>query len=257
MAKKKEKKQRTEYIYGITSSSVSQIILNIDESNGSFTFGNDMKNIYSETTYDRENKDPKIIARTPQSNRSLTTDQNIAIYKDFDLLLSVDTNTEKIKSKNVSVVGVVIIGLDKLSEFEIYCDFRVPFCLEYIEVVSEPENFGWWAALGALKDLGYLDKSGRIGVIVDSDLGNINKYNSRELPIYDNFFLPKEVNLIYASSDVGKEIIANKALAVADSVARQCISAIKTGVIPFNEQKSENRWAEGFRLIEVTIKQPR
>jgi hypothetical protein len=46
----------------------------------------------------------------------------------------------------------------------------------------------------------------KIGVIVDSDLGNLNDYNQRMKPICDNYFLPAEFELIFASDKVTDNI---------------------------------------------------
>jgi len=53
------------------------------------------------------------------------------------------------------------------------------------------------------------NKNDKIALIVDSDLPNIELYNSYSKPIYNEFRLPYNFRLIYASSDSGKENIAN------------------------------------------------
>lgn len=48
--------------------------------------------------------------------------------------------------------------------------------------------------------------------MTDHSLGGLHTYNTRELPIYQNFFLPDNFMLIYASSDTGNDNILNTLL---------------------------------------------
>jgi hypothetical protein len=51
---------------------------------------------------------------------------------------------------------------------------------------------------------------GKIGLIVDSDLGNHQAFNNREIPIFDDFYLPENVTIIYASDKGGTEYLSTK-----------------------------------------------
>ena len=86
-------------------------------------------------------------------------------------------------------------------------------------------------------------------MVVDSDLGNINSYNQRKKSVLQSVFLPENMHLVYASSDAGKENVANKALAAADSISTQTLRAIDVGVAPFNKQRLESPWFEGYRMV--------
>ena len=90
----------------------------------------------------------------------------------------------------------------------------------------------------------------KVGMIVDSDLGNIPAYNARKKEFISGNLLPPSVQLIYASSDVGMESIANKALKTADSVSSQIISALRAGAISLGPTE-ENPWYESARIILV------
>ena len=67
-----------------------------------------------------------------------------------------------------------------------------------------------------------------IGIVVDSDLGNIPDYNTGKKPIIDTFYLPDKITLLYASSDAGKEYLPNKLIAVCDKEANTLIRHIQT-----------------------------
>lgn len=89
--------------------------------------------------------------------------------------------------------------------------------LEFWNAEIHPEVLGWYALMGAIKE--QEDMSGKkIGVIVDSNLGDIDKYNSREKPLFGNEYIPPNVTLIYASADK-KDSIANKLIWLCDDLA--------------------------------------
>lgn len=156
----------------------------------------------------------------------------------------------------MSVTGVVTakhMMLPAPTELAEYWKFDVPFCIECIEVKTKPENFGWVAALEQLHSKGYITTSTKVGMIVDSDLGNISAYNSRKKEVVPGTLLPANVQLIYASSDVGRENIVNKILAVADSVSSQSLAAIQSGAVPFNHIRIESPWYETMRMISPNV----
>jgi hypothetical protein len=112
--------------------------------------------------------------------------------------------------------------------------FRTPFCLEFVDVVGDPERIGWLMAFRELRDRCFLAADARVGLIVDSSLGDIPALNAREAPICEGFFLPQGVQLIYASSDVGPEYGANKLIQMADRAARQVLDYLAAGKAPLN-----------------------
>lgn len=64
----KDRKLRSEYIYGTTSGEVSEFYLTVDQRTGAISFGQGMTTVYSERSYERP-KGPKVLSRTPQSMR--------------------------------------------------------------------------------------------------------------------------------------------------------------------------------------------
>jgi hypothetical protein len=58
-----------------------------------------------------------------------------------------------------------------------------------------------------------------IGVIVDSDLGNLPAYNRREKPLSGDFLLPPGFELVYATTDAARDNIASAVLSRCDQYA--------------------------------------
>jgi hypothetical protein len=256
MTNRHKTKKRNEYVYATTKADVTEIGLTIDPDTQAVHFQQDMTNVYAEVNYDRS-KGPKILSRIPQSHSDVSFDASPALEQNYDFVCAVDTNTLGICGKNVSVVGVVTaqpvwagekLGLVKAWRFD------VPFCLEYVALkTAKPENFGWLAAFEQLTKRGHIDNDRRVGMIVDSDLGSIRDYNERMRRVDGIDYLPKQVTLIYATSDTPNENVANEALSLADSVATQCLDAVASGRLPFNRKPSKNPLFEGLRLVAPNV----
>jgi hypothetical protein len=60
----------------------------------------------------------------------------------------------------------------------------------------------------------------QFGLIVDSDLENLERYNNRELSIYGDFHLPVNMKFIYASSEIASETYTNMMIALADKESK-------------------------------------
>lgn len=250
-----KKKPRKDYVYARTVGKVSELEVIYNTQDGSINFGGEVENVYSAVTYDRK-KGEKILSRIPQGNEGLFFDQPEALEKNFDILCAVDTNTLVLQGKRVSVTGVALlvpVWVPEAKGLTKYWKFDVPFCLEFVELKMKPENFGWVAALEQMHHRGVIDLNKKIGLIVDSDLGNIPDFNARKKPVEGQWLLPENTQLIYASADVGKEYIANKAIGVADSVSAQCLDAVNSGKAPFNEKRVDSPFYEGFRFITPNV----
>ncbi|MHB8222677.1 MAG: hypothetical protein ACYDHV_07520, partial [Desulfurivibrionaceae bacterium] len=108
---------------------------------------------------------------------------------------------------------------------------------------------GWMLLIKHIQSEIKYTKFNKIGIIVDSDLGNLKEYNSRNQPIFDNFLLPEKFQLIYASSDTGKDLFANKMLKYADKASSLCLEALRDGTIPLNTKIVENQHYSGIRYL--------
>ena len=248
-----DKKPRSEAIFGTTSGEISELRLTVDPKTGSISFGQAMTNVYSERSYERP-KAPKVLSRMPQPSHAAMFEDSDALAVHFDRVFAVDTNTKDIDGRRMSVVGVatlkreVVLGPERV---ESGWRFDAPFAIEYGDLVAKPEPFGWMGALEILKQRGFYDAGQRIGLIVDSELGQLKDFNARTVPVDSGEFLPQGVTLIYASSDAGKESVLNSALAIADAAASQILAALRDGRIPANAEPSGVEAFKSFRVIGV------
>ncbi len=93
-------------------------------------------------------------------------------------------------------------------------------------IKDKEENIAWMTAIELIQKNPVVTENLKIGIIVDSDLGNIDRYNNRESPIYGNFYLPANMHLVYASTDGGKEYAANRLISLADKESSKLLTVL-------------------------------
>ncbi len=228
------RKPRSEYIYATTRDEVSEISLSFDPVTGKLDFETPVINSYAQTTYERESKkEPKVLNKIPLNITALHFSSDQSIFEDYDLLLAIDTNTRHISGIRHSVGGLLYCELLKQQQA---IKWLVPFGIEFTDE-DKPEHLSWKIVFDHILDDPALNNVPRIGVLVDSDYGHIDKYNNRALPIWGDVFIPTNVRLIYASTDTGKEFLINKLISEADKVSNLLLDQIERGSIP-SEQSS-------------------
>lgn len=251
------RKPRDEHIYATTAGAVSEILFTVDERTGAFRFEQPMENIYYERSYARP-KGPKVISRIPQAQKNLDFEETPALLANYDKICAVDTNTRLISGRPVSMTGVTTLHREGLPTAEgpvMGWRFDVPFCLQFDDLTVPPENFGWVMALVYLRREGFFSAGDRIGVIVDSDLGNLRAYNDRKAPVIEGQYLMEGATLIYASADTGKEALVNRALQIADTTAALSLQGLESGVIPPIARSITSPIFTGHRVIAVNAKE--
>lgn len=209
-----------------------------------------MINTFSQISYSRD-KGPKIVSKVPQKSKVLTFDQSVALFKGYDFICAVDTNTRVIDEVRVSVVAAVTAEEVPPPQYATrYWKLDSPFCWEFVELnVDKPENFGWVAAIEEFQRRNMITPPKNVAMIIDSDLGNLDHYNRRQNPIFEDFFLPPNITLIYASADTGNECVVNRILQAADSVASQVLKSISDNELEFNTNYAPTSWYKGIRKI--------
>lgn len=178
-----------------------------------------------EIGYDREKK-KKIINQIALDPNRITPSPEESLQK-FDLVYAIDTNTRVASDKLLSVTCIVLCTLDHVSD-EIL-DIRYgPFrALEFWNITDHPENVAWMKVIQFITQDSAYNTNSKIGIVVDSDLGNLSAYNARSMPIYSDFYLPENFELIYASAEVGKEeFFVNHLIALCEDMAKSLMTRI-------------------------------
>ena len=173
--------------------------------------------------YEGENK-RKILLQMPCLDMKYIFDPNLAILQ-FDIIYCIDTNKDIINNEYVCVTA--FSRCEKTGE-NLAEGFTTSLDPWIVKPDEKQENIAWAMLLDNIPrcDRKY-DSSKKIGIIVDSDLGNIPDYNKRIKPIYKDIYLPENVKLIYARSDASGEWLPNKLIKACDKHATDILKDLK------------------------------
>ena len=171
-----------------------------------------------ETYYERGKKN-KVLSAFYFENELPPSTPHRALER-FDLIYAVDTNTMTFHQfGTVSVTIAMRASTMKIGNG--YGNFRAEPFLEFGQknVLGNPEISGWIELIRAIRS----DKKNsgkKIGIIVDSELGKLQEINSRKISLIDNFFLPENFELVYATADSGSdEFFPNRIIRACDKNA--------------------------------------
>ena len=174
--------------------------------------------VYVDTSYKRK-KAPKILDKAQLTADKLYLNPNRVLER-FDFIYAIDTNCKFVSLAKISVTGVVGgVNNEPSIPGHTAIRYRPIKCIELLNPEGKFENLAWKMVIEGICAAPNFKKTNKIALIVDSDLGNIKSYNSYSKPIFKKFYLPKNFQIIYASSDSGKENIANQMITLADKVA--------------------------------------
>jgi len=152
--------------------------------------------------------------------------------KRYDRILAIDTNSIVIKNRKINL-GVAFHIIGRINQNEIEWEFiPINHLFVLIGESEKIENKNWQQLIEYIQKHKNYKTVHKIGIIVDSDLGNIIEYNKQRKPLCDNFFLPDNFELIYAS-DRANDNVLNHAI-------KKCHSTSKDILRQFVETLKEN-----------------
>ncbi len=157
---------------------------------------------------------------------AITIDPNKEIVNKYNQIYGVDTNS-KFFNNRLHVLAVLtkaeIVETDEQGG-KVSCRIKQVMSWEYEAQQEKLEQQAWWYACEYILRECAIYANPRIALIVDCDLGNIFRYNKRELPIIEDKFLPPQIQLVYGSADSGKEFIPNIIINYTDKKATEYLS---------------------------------
>lgn len=172
-------------------------------------------------------KGPKVLGRAPLGNRSkLVADLDRALLQ-FDTIFAIDSNSRRI---NGYVVSVAAITLCKWLQREPVpmVGFAPTQAMEFRNVDCHPDLLALKHFLVRLSQNPNIASDGRIGIVIDSHLGDLPRIETREVPLLDDYFLPTWASLIYAS-DAANDRLPNTLLRESDKAATALLRQISDG----------------------------
>ena len=141
----------------------------------------------------------------------------------FDLLYAIDSNKVTIGTQDFVASCAVHISLEYAGHniWKSGVFTRLPTRIS-IPTEKNPEPQAWRRLIEYISPL----TVGKVGIVVDSELGKFPLFNSRNIPICENFFLPENVQLIYASSERDLASPLNKAIRTCDVDASKILKIL-------------------------------
>jgi len=171
------------------------------------------------------------------------------VLQKFDLVYAIDTNTKEANGKTTSVTAIVLCILDRDADGNITVQYGPLRILEFWNIKDHPENVAWMKVIQFIIQDQTYNPDSKIGIVVDSDLGNLPAYNARTFPIYSDFYLPENFELIYASADVGKrEFFVNHLIALCEDMAKSLLARILRESSSTNLEEVSNEPYTHFRV---------
>ncbi len=202
-------KPRESYIYIGSSEPFTQF--HYDQNEDSVSLPNDGRTYYlfHQREYPREKK-PKIIYALFQFFGSSTIKKDpLEELRKYDRVFAIDTNYNEL------AVTTVVVG--DWPRFKYRLNFRVLSTEAFAPMSETPEREAWRSFIETYPH----DLSQRYALIVDSELGSLIKINRRETPVFEDFFLPENWQLNYATSDVNDEFVTVRMMKECDSSNRR------------------------------------
>jgi hypothetical protein len=173
------------------------------------------------TGYQRKERPGFNIKQTNRITNTVITNVHQNLEK-FDFVLVVDTNS-KIINDDWVYLGVVLELVRSLSHDGKSINFGLRYMARYIlqGFREKPENENWKNIIDFFMQQPNYNSNMKVGIVVDSDLGEIDNYNKRVKPIFGDFLLPDKFELIYASADAKNDSTLNKAINYCDNFATE------------------------------------
>lgn len=169
-------------------------------------------------SYKRDSGKERIITSAQSKNSDVSLNPLTFLKQNFDHLVAVDTNRISTAQGDIAVAVAYQVP-DMLSKY----DYEIPFlplaCYAMLNVYSglNPEILGWHLVIQNW--LGSeTARRRRIGMVVDSELDQLDQFNSRALPYIGHELLPTHVQFLYAT-DAAADTIQNQMLRYCDNAA--------------------------------------
>jgi len=189
------------------------------------------KKVYFEVGYDRDKKN-KVINKIVVDPNKVSVNPYVSL-KRFDFIYAIDTNTKVVNNKVISVSSIILCTLEfgKGDILNIQYEFKPS--LEFWNIKHHPENVAWMKLIQTIIQIPTYDPNWKIGIVVDSDLGNLPAYNARTIPIYSDFYLPENFELMYASAEVGtSDHLVNSLIGLCEHMAKFILKKLSLKEIP-------------------------
>jgi hypothetical protein len=180
--------------------------------------------VFSRTQYTRKSGKEKILSSIP--NQAII-DIPYYLASQFDVILVIDTNTRQVEDDKISVASILECYARQINPTQVQVSYLKRANLAFKNHPdSDAEKFAWFKLFEIITSTAGYTENLKIALVSDHDLANHHKYNTGELPIYQDAYLPSNVTLIYATSDT-KENVLNTLIVECDKDASRILGELE------------------------------
>ncbi len=147
----------------------------------------------------------RVLSEIPKDASDNSLDLNKKL-KRYNSILAIDTNTKIIKGETYSI-GYSCQLTHKINNDKIIWTLHPVQVFIIIGKGEKYENRNWVSLVKYLQSHKAHNLNHKIGIIVDSDLGEIGDYNKGLKPVFDDFILPEQFEFIYASDKASDNVL--------------------------------------------------
>jgi hypothetical protein len=182
--------------------------------------------VFSEVIYARLSGKEKVVNSIINQ---VAIDTNMHLLQNYGVIFAIDANHVNLGDRQIMVTSVYQCTWNKINEEQIRVSYG-----KYCNILCEgcggdlSERFGWFKLIQSIRNSPNYHDNLKVGIISDHDLGKMVDYNSGRIAIFDDYYLPRNINLIYASSDVSDGSIVNILISECEKDAKKLLDNYKT-----------------------------
>jgi len=182
---------------------------------------------FSQTHYMANSGKERVISRIHDKVVPHQPDLFRHLSSSFDVLIGIDTNSKTIGTEILSVSGIIHCVLTKSDPNSYHADFPWNGAILFRNCPAElhPEKFGWITEINRING-NPRNRDLRFAIITDHELDNHIPYNKKQKPIYGDFYLPDNFQLMYGRGDGSSENLLSYIVRECDKKSTALINEI-------------------------------
>jgi len=241
------KKEREDHILFVANTKNGKISVTHDSVTGEFTFPEaEPGSLRVEKSYERKSGKPKILSSINSDGGNAYFDIDRMIKNTFSHMVSIDTNSRELNGTKISIcTSYYVPGLISDHNEGIPFEHLSTYLIKNPKKDINPERIGWSLILKHNLKFPLDFPQQRMAIIVDSEKGSLEIYNSRKLPFIGSHFLPHQAIFSYAS-DKDKDSLPGKMIKMCHNVANAFFREMEEKGISIPELNNGNEFHDGY-----------
>ncbi|MBQ8418272.1 MAG: hypothetical protein IJX10_06535 [Phascolarctobacterium sp.] len=158
-----------------------------------------------------------------QTNLDFVTDHIGSWPENFDFIFAM-THTEKCGDFFCSAAAIYYADIEQVNDYARNMTCRPFMVIDwYHPWAMKTETVTWMEVIRKLQEIIPCEK--KVGIVIDLELGNLEGYNDRIIPVFGTWYFPNNYTFMYATANTSDEW-CNKMIRQCDKVASQRLEDI-------------------------------